>query len=68
MTKIDEYEARASESMAAIEASTNERDRAFHRRAYSIWRKLIAGVGEAEARAVMRPAPKPVKVAASKAR
>ncbi len=58
MSKVEDYTARATASLAAAEAATNARDRAFHQRAYSIWRKLIAGVAAAEERAVMSP-PRP---------
>ncbi len=65
MTKLEEYNAKAAESLAALEVATTERDRAFHRRAHSIWRKLILNVGEAEQRAAMKPEPKlkPLKAA-----
>nr|GLK21724.1 hypothetical protein GCM10017606_25510 [Microbacterium terregens] len=55
MTKLEEYTSKAEASLAAAEAATSERDRAFHRRAHTIWRKLIRGIGEAEERAAMRP-------------
>ena len=55
MSTTEEYGARAAESLAAAEGATNERDRAHHRRAYSVWRKLILHLGEAEARAASRP-------------
>lgn len=58
MTKMEEYTARAAESLAAVAAATNERDRAFHHRAHSVWRKLIAGIGAAEERAAQKPEPK----------
>lgn len=64
MTKIEEYTAKAAESLAALEAATNERDRAFHRRAHTIWRRLIIGIDEAEERRVSRP----VKTAAASPR
>lgn len=69
MSKIEEYNARAAESLIALEAATNERERMYHRRAYGIWRKLIAGIGEAEERAVLNPPRKavPLKAGASKA-
>jgi hypothetical protein len=63
MSSIEDYSAKAAESLAAAEAATNERDRAFHRRAYSIYRKLVANVGEAEARAEARV---PARVEAAK--
>ncbi|MBB3910551.1 hypothetical protein EO081_06015 [Sphingomonas desiccabilis] len=55
MTKLEEYTSKAEASLAAAEAATSERDRAFHRRAHTIWRKLIRGIGEAEERAAMQP-------------
>ena len=55
MSTTEEYGARAAESLAAAEGATNERDRAHHRRAYSVWRKLILHLGEAEARAAAQP-------------
>lgn len=64
MTKLEEYTAKAAESLAAIETAGNDRDRAHHRRAHSIWRKLIVNVGEAEQRAARAPEPKlkPAKI------
>lgn len=62
MTKVEDYTARAAESLAAAQAATNDRDRAFHHRAHGVWRKLVAGVGEAEQRAATNP-PKPLKPA-----
>lgn len=55
MTKLEEYRAKEATSLAALEAATNETDRAHHRRAHSIWRRLIAGIGQAEARAALKP-------------
>lgn len=55
MSKVEDYTARAAASLAAAEAATNARDRAFHQRAHSVWRKLIAGVAAAEERAAMNP-------------
>ena len=55
MTKTEDYTARAAASLAAAEAATTERDRLFHRRAHSVWRKLLVGIGEAEERAAMQP-------------
>ena len=57
MSKLEEYTAKAAESLANAEAATGERDRAFHRRAHGVWRKLIVGIGEAEERAA-RPVTK----------
>ena len=68
MSKIDDYTAKAAESLAAVQSATNDRDRAHHHRAHSIWRKLIAGVGEAEKRAALRPEPKPKPAKAPAAR
>jgi len=63
MTKLEQYQAKAAESLAATESATNARERAFHHRAHSIYRRLIAGVTEAEDRAALNPArataPKP---------
>jgi NAD-dependent oxidoreductase involved in siderophore biosynthesis len=55
MTKLEEYTLKAETSLAAAESATSEQDRAFHRRAHTIWRKLMRGVGEAEERAAMQP-------------
>jgi hypothetical protein len=55
MTKFEEYTAKAAESLAAAGVASSERDRIFHQRAYSIWKKLITGIGEAEERAALRP-------------
>jgi hypothetical protein len=55
MTKTEDYTARAAASLAAAEAATTERERLFHRRAHSVWRKLLVGIGEAEERAAMQP-------------
>lgn len=62
MTKLEEYTGKAEASLAAAEVATSERDRLFHRRAATIWRKLIRGIGEAEERAANAPTvptPKP---------
>ncbi|MDB5663233.1 MAG: hypothetical protein JWM38_941 [Sphingomonas bacterium] len=59
MSQLEEYTAKAAASLAEAEAATTDRDRAHHRRAHSIWRRLIANIGEAEARAAMKPPPKP---------
>jgi hypothetical protein len=56
MTKLEQYRAKAAESLAAAEAATNARDRAFHHRAHSVWRRLIAGIAEAEEREALNPA------------
>lgn len=64
-TKLDEYRAKILVSDAAAEAATSERDRAFHRRASSIWRKLIHNIDATEQRAAAQPVPKPGKKAAS---
>ena len=58
MTKLEEYTGKAEASLAAAAAATNERDRAFHRRAHTIFRRLILGLDEAEKRAAMIPVPK----------
>ncbi len=54
-TKLEQYTAKAAESLAATTAATNARERAFHHRAHSIYRRLIAGVAEAEERAALNP-------------
>lgn len=59
MTKLEDYTAKAAASLAAVETAKTDRDRAFHRNAHTIWRKLIRGLGEAEERAAARPAPPP---------
>jgi len=51
MTKLEHYTAKAAESLAATQAATTTRDRAFHDRAHAIWRRLIAGAAAAEERA-----------------
>jgi len=56
MTKLEDYTAKAAESLAATQAATTASERAFHHRAHSIWRRLIAGIGEAEDRAALNPA------------
>jgi hypothetical protein len=56
MTKLEQYQAKAAESLAATTAATNARERAFHHRAHSIYRRLIAGLAEAEDRATLNPA------------
>jgi hypothetical protein len=57
MTKTEDYTARAAASLAAAEAATTERERQYHRRAHTVWRKLLAGVGEAEQRAAAHSVP-----------
>ncbi len=68
VTKLEEYTAKAAESLAAHAAATNERDRTHHHRAHAIWRRLIANIGDAERRASMGPEPKakPLKQAAER--
>ena len=51
MTKLEQYTAKAAESLAATESATTASERAFHHRAHSIYRRLIAGVAQAEERA-----------------
>ncbi len=58
MTKLEEYTDKAAASLVAADQATTDSDRAFHRRAHGIWRKLIQGISDAEERAAMRPAPK----------
>jgi hypothetical protein len=58
VTKLEEYTDKAAASLAAADQATTDGDRAFHRRAHGIWRRLIQGIGEAEDRAAMQPAPK----------
>ncbi|CAA9487578.1 MAG: hypothetical protein AVDCRST_MAG39-548 [uncultured Sphingomonadaceae bacterium] len=67
MTKHEEYTAKAADSLAAAQAATTARDRAHHQRAHGIWRKLLAGIGESEARAAAAPSPKikPLKPSAA---
>ncbi len=65
MTKLEDYTAKAEASLAAAEAAKTDRERAFHRNAHSIWRKLIRGLGEAEEREATQPAA-PTKSAAKK--
>ena len=55
MTKLEQYTAKAAESLAATEAATTARERAFHHRAHSIYRRLIAGLADAEERAAINP-------------
>ena len=57
MTKTEDYTARAAASLAAAEAATTERERQFHRRAHTVWRKLLAGVAEAEERSAAHSVP-----------
>lgn len=60
VSKLDEYRAKIVASEAAAEAATSERDRAFHRRASSIWRKLIHNIDETERRTAGLPPAKAV--------
>jgi|GEM_PF-5021753 hypothetical protein len=53
MTKLEQYMAKAAESLAATEAATTASERAFHHRAHSIYRRLIAGAAEAEERTAL---------------
>lgn len=55
MTKFEHYSAKAAESLAATEAASNPRDRAFHHRAHTAYRRLMAGIAEAEERAALTP-------------
>lgn len=48
MTKLEQYAAEAAESLAATEAATTARERAYHHRAHAIWRRLMAGIAQAE--------------------
>lgn len=48
MTKLEQYAAKAAESLAATEAATTARERAYHHRAQAIWRRLMVGIVEAE--------------------
>lgn len=65
MTKLEDYTAKAEASLAAAEAAKTDKDRAFHRNAHTIWRKLIRNLGEVEARVAAQPAA-PKKSAAKK--
>lgn len=56
VTKLEEYTDKAAASLAAADQATTDGDRAFHRRAHGIWRRLIQGLGDAEKRAAMQPA------------
>lgn len=60
-TKMEDYIAKAAESLAALGAATNARDRAHHGRAYGVYRKLIDGIGQAEERAGLRAPAKAAK-------
>lgn len=64
MTKFEDYTARAAESLAAGAAATTQRDREFHHRAHSIYRRLIANIAPDEQRVSARADAKPVKAAA----
>ena len=66
MTKLEDYTSKAEASLLAAQNATNERDRAFHQRASTIWRKLIRGIDEAEERAASQPAPKMLRGSATK--
>ena len=48
MTKLEHYTAKAADSLAAAEAAISASERAFHRRAHSIWRRLMADTGKAD--------------------
>ncbi len=52
MTKIEDSTARVAARAAAAEAATTERERMFHRRAHSAYRKLLVSAGVAEQRAI----------------
>lgn len=65
MTKFEEYTTKAAGSLAAADAATTERDRVFHRRAHTIWRRLLGDLGVAEEQAAA--APPPPKARAAKA-
>lgn len=67
MSKFEEYSDKAAASLAASETATNDRDRAFHRNAHTIWRKLIRGLAETEERVATQPAA-PKRTAAKTAR
>lgn len=56
MTKLEQYTANAAESLAAAEAATTSRERAFHQRAHAVWRRLITNLAAAEERAATAPA------------
>ncbi len=60
MTKLEQYTANAAESLAAAQAATTARERAFHHRAYAVWRRLITNLAAAEERAA-RPPAKPAR-------
>lgn len=53
MTKLEQYRAKAAESLAATGAAASARERAFHHRAYCVYRRLVAGAIEAEERAAL---------------
>lgn len=42
MTKLENYTEKAAASLAAATVATTARERAFHHRAYCIWRRLVA--------------------------
>ena len=65
MSKLEDYTAKAEASLAAAEVAKTDRERAFHRNAHSIWRKLIRGLGETEERIATQPAA-PTKTRAKK--
>jgi hypothetical protein len=70
MSKFEEYSAKAEASLAAAETAKSDKERAFHRNAHTIWRKLLRGLGEDGERApVPEPAakPKPAKAPAKPA-
>ena len=69
MTKLEDYTAKAAESLAAHDAATTSADRAYHHRAHAIWRRLIATVAADEVRAANPPLGKiqPLKPSAAAA-
>jgi hypothetical protein len=63
MAGIEEYQAKATQSALDLEEATTERDRAHHRRAISVWKRLIANSTAAAEKAGL-----PVTKAAAKKR
>ncbi|CAN5376651.1 hypothetical protein BH09PSE4_BH09PSE4_06120 [soil metagenome] len=60
MAAIEEYQAKATQSALDLEEATNERDRAHHRRAILVWKRLIAN-SIASAEKAGLPVPKAAK-------
>jgi hypothetical protein len=70
MSTAEEYQAKAAETLAQLDAATNESERVRLRRAHGAYLKLATHGAEAAERAAMKPLPKirPEKPAAAPTR